>query len=147
MDPKTILKTLKEVSPFDLFLISFLLLPFVFDAWLGVLEELEFGIDAKYWSLGIVLAGYIIGIIAMLVGSNRQKERETARDLIIQYLTSKDYEMMSFERVRKNINLAYRDDFLEMLPVYFPSQLRKAKLKGSKPGIAIIIESEHEDEA
>ena len=48
MDPKTILKTLKEASPFDLFLVSFLLLPFVFDAWVGVLEKLEFGIFAKY---------------------------------------------------------------------------------------------------
>ena len=147
MDPKTILKTLKEASPFDLFLISFLLLPFVFEAWVGVLEKLEFGICAKYWSLGIVLAGYIVGVISMLVGSNRQKEREIARDQIVQYLTSKGYEMMSFERVRKNINQAYTDDFLEALPVYFPNLLRKAKLKGSKPGVARIIESENEDEA
>ncbi len=147
MDPKTILTTLKEASPFDLFLISFLLLPFVFDAWVGVLGKLELGVDAKYGSLGVVLVGYVVGVIAMLVGSNRQKEREISRDQILQYLTSKDFEMMSFERVRANINQAYTDEFLEMLPVHFPNQLRKAKLKGSKPGLARIIESAHEDEA
>ena len=147
MDPKTILKTLKEASPFDLFLISFLLLPFVFDAWVSVLERLEFGLSAKFWSLGIVLTGYIFGVITMLVGTNRQREREIARDQILQYLTSKNFEMMSFERIRKNINQAYKDEFLEILPVYFPNQLRKAKLKGSKPGLARIIESESENEA
>ena len=63
MDPKTILRTIKEASPFDLFLISFVLLPFVFDAWVDVLEKLKFGLCAKYWSLGFVLAGYIVGVI------------------------------------------------------------------------------------
>ena len=147
MDPKTILKTLKEASPFDLFLVSFLLLPFVFDAWVGVLEKLEFGICAKYWSLGIVLVGYIVGVVAMLVGSNRQREREMTRDQIIQYLTSKNFEFMSFERIRKNINQAYSDSFLETMPVHFPNQLRKAKLKGGKPGLARIIETDIENEA
>lgn len=147
MDPKTILKTLKEASPFDLFLISFLLLPFVFDAWVGVLEKLQVSIGPKYWALGIVLVGYVIGVIAMLVGSTRHREREVARDQIIHYLTSRNFEMMSCERIRKNINQAYSDDFLGALPVHFPNHLRKAKLKGSKPGLARITESNVEDEA
>ncbi|MCK4639706.1 MAG: hypothetical protein KAU06_00075 [Candidatus Marinimicrobia bacterium] len=147
MDPKTILKTLKDASPLDLFLVSFLLLPFVFDAWVGVLEKLEFGICAKYWSLGIVLVGYIVGVVAMLVGSNRQREREIARDQVIQYLTANNYKMVSFERIRININQAYSDSILETLPVHFPNQLRKAILKGGTPGLARITESEIENEA
>ena len=83
----------------------------------------------------------------MLLGSNRQREREVARDLIIQYLTNKNFEMMSFERIRKNISQAYSDTFLDTLPAYFPNQLRKAKLKGNKPGLARIIESDIENEA
>lgn len=146
MDPKTILNTLKETSPFDVFLISFLLLPFVFEAWVGVLEKLEFDISAKYWSLTIILVGYIIGVISMLHGTNKQKEREAARDQIIQYLTRKERKMMSFERIRSNINQAYTDAFLEKLPSCFPSLIGKAKLKGGKPGLARIIESESEED-
>ena len=146
MDPRTILKTLKEASPFDLFLISFVLLPFIFDAWIDVLNKLGFTNQATYISLAIVLVGYVIGIIAMLLGSTRERKRDIAKDQIIQYLTSKEYEMVSFERIRKNINKSYSDSFLETLPVAFANDIRKAKLKGSKAGLARIIESQSEDE-
>ena len=138
---------LKEASPFDLFLISFLLLPFVFDAWLGVTEKLQWGETAKVGALGVVLVFYVVGVVAMLQGSSRARRREVARDQIVQYLTSKNFEMMSYERVRKNINKAYADDFLESLVIHFPNDLRKAKLKGAKPGLARIMESETENEA
>lgn len=147
MDPKNILSVLKEASPFDLFLVSFFLLPFAFDAWLAVAEKLEFGVREKVCSLGIVLLAYIVGVVATLVGSSRARQREIARDQVIQYLTANDIEMMSFETVRKNINKAYTDKFLEGLVTHFPNDVRKAKLKGSKPGIARIIESENENEA
>ena len=147
MDPRSILKTLKEASPFDLFLVSFLVLPFVFDAWLGVTEKLQWSVSAKLSTLGIVLAFYIVGVVAMLQGSTRARRREVARDQVVQYLTSKNYEMMSYERVRININKAYSDEFLESLITHFPNDLRKAKLKGAKPGLARLIESETENEA
>lgn len=115
MDPKNILSALKEASPFDLFLVSFFLLPFAFDAWLGVAKKLEFGVTEKFCSLGVVLLAYIVGVVAVLLGSSRARRREIARDQIIQYLTANDFEMMSFERVRKNINKAYDDNFLEGL--------------------------------
>ena len=121
MDPKTILKTLKEASPFDLFLISFIALPFVFEAWLRILEKLELGLCAKYWSLVIVLLAYIVGVVAMLVGSNREKRREVAKDQIINYLTSNSYKMMTLETIRENINRGYTNEFLNTLPVNFPN--------------------------
>jgi len=147
MDPKTILKTLKEASPFDLFLISFIALPFVFEAWLRILEKLELGLCAKYWSLVIVLLAYIVGVVAMLVGSNREKRREVAKDQIINYLTSNSYNMMTLDTIRENINRGYKNEFLNSLPVHFPNELRRAKLKGNKPGLAIIIEENTENEA
>ena len=147
MDPKNILSALKEASPFDLFLVSFLLLPFVFDAWLGVAEKLQFGVTARCWSLGIVLAAYVVGVVVMLSGSSRSRRREIARDQIVQYLTAKNFEMMSYERVRKNINKAYSDEFLESLVTHFSNDLRKARLKGGKPGVARLVESENENEA
>ena len=147
MDPKTILNTLKEASPFDLFLISFIALPFVFEAWLRILEKLKLGLCAKYWSLGIILVAYSVGVVSMLVGSNREKRREVAKDQIINYLTQNSYKMMTLERIRENINRGYTDEFLISLPIHFPNEIRRAKLKGNKPGLAIISESDVENEA
>lgn len=147
MDPKTILKTLKDASPFDLFLISFIALPFVFEAWLRVLEKLELGLCAMYWSLGIVLLGYIVGVVAMLVGSNREKRREVAKDQVIGYLTTNSYKMMAFETIREKINQGYTNDFLNSLPIYFPNEIRRATLKGNKSGLARIVEESDENKA
>ncbi|WP_305910345.1 hypothetical protein Q9L42_000015 (plasmid) [Methylomarinum sp. Ch1-1] len=144
MDPKTILKTLKEASPFDLFLISFIALPFVFEAWLRILEKLELGLCAMYWSFVIVLLGYIVGVVAMLVGSNREKRREVAKDQIIGYLTANSYKMMTLETIREKINQVYTNDFLNSLPVHFPNEIRRATLKGNKPGLARITEENDE---
>lgn len=146
MDPKTILKTLKEASIFDLFLVSFLLLPFIFSAWLGVLNKLQICLRAQYWWLVAVLVAYVVGIVAMLLGSTRARNREVARDQIIGYLKAKDFEMMSFERVREKISKAYSDEFLEGLVKDFPNELRKARLKDQRPGIARIVESGVDDE-
>lgn len=146
MDPQKILKVLKDASPLDLFLISFVLLPFIFDAWINVLERLSFSPKAEYISLAIILAGYIIGLIVMLLGSTRERKRDIAKDQIIQHLTSKDHEMISFELIRKKINRSYSDDFLNSLPLAFPNYLRTARLKGAKPGLARIIEAQSENE-
>lgn len=146
MDAKTILNTLKEASPFDIFLVSFLLLPFVADGWLDVIEKLKLGDMARYWGVGIIIVTYFLGVVVMLIGTQRSNRREAAKDLIIQYLTTKDFEMMSFERVRKNINSSYSNDFLESLPIHFPTDIRRAKLKGGKPGLARIIETAIDDE-
>jgi hypothetical protein len=147
MDPKSILNTLKEASPFDIFLVSFLLLPFVVKAWVEVIDNLSLGLTAKYWGIAAVIVCYFIGVIIMLTGTNRERRREIARDQIIQYLTAKNYEMMSYERVQKNINKAYSNEFLDTLVTHFPNHVRKAKLKGGKEGIARIIESNVEVEA
>ena len=140
MDPKTILKTLKEASPFDLFLVSFIALPFVFEAWLRILEKLELGLCSMYWSLSVVLLAYIVGVVCTLVGSNREKRREIAKDQIIGYLTANSLKMMTLETIRQKINQSYADDFLNSLPVYFPNEIRRATLKGNKLGLARTIE-------
>ena len=146
MDPKNVLNALKEASPLDLFLLSFIALPFVFDAWLTVLEKLEFELCAQLWILGIIFLGYIIGIALMYVGSSKQRLRELAKHQIISYLTANSYTMMTLETIRKNIDKSYSDDFLNSLPVYFPSDIRRAKLRGNNPGLARIVEENGVDE-
>ena len=43
MDPKSILDALRKASPIDVFLVSFFLLPFAFEAWNTVLDDVGFG--------------------------------------------------------------------------------------------------------
>lgn len=145
MDAKTILKILKEASPFDIFLISFIALPFVFEAWLRILEQLELGLTARIWSLGFVLVAYTAGIVAMLVGTNREKRREVAKDQIINYLTSNSFEMMKLDTIREKLNQGYTDEFLNSLPVYYPNEIRRAKLKGNQPGLARITDEDNNE--
>lgn len=147
MDPKSIIATLKEASLLDLFLVSFIALPFVFDAWIGVLEKLELGSTVKYISLAIVLVAYTFGVGLMYVGSSRRKLRETATHQIVNYLTSNSFKMMALETIRENIDSGYDDKFLNSLPVHYPNEIRRALLKGHKPGLARMVEEPSADEA
>lgn len=145
MDTKSIINLIREASPLDLFLISFFLLPFVFNAELEILQDLGLESHVQLVALGIVLAGYLTGVIAMARNTSRARKREIARDAILNYLQAKDFTMVSFERIRKNINGGYGDAFLESVIAAHPNELRKAHLKGGKPSMARLVEDEIED--
>lgn len=146
MDPKNIISALREASPLDIFLVSFIALPFVFDAWINILEKLEFGPSAKCVSLGIIFVVYLIGVGLMYAGTNRRKLRETATHQIVSYLTSNSYKMMTLETIRTKIDSSYKDEFLNSLPVHHPNEIRRAVLKGNKPGLARIVEESSANE-
>lgn len=140
MDTKTILNILKQASPFDIFLISFIALPFVFQAWLEVLEKLNTSDTLKAWSLLVILLAYILGIFMMIIGVNKNKKREIAKDQIINYLTRNSLTMMKLETIQNKINKNYSDEFLNSLAIHFPNEIRRAKLKGGVTGLARITE-------
>ncbi len=98
--------------------------------------------SAKLWSLLAILLFYIVGVIAMLYGSNRQKRREIARDQIINYLTTKNLKMISLDGIRSYIDNNYSDTFLKTLIKEYPNDLRRAILKGGREGIGIIVEEQ-----
>jgi len=147
-DFSSILKLLKEASPFDVFLISFIALPFVLSAWLTIFEEL--GCQAKQLLIPLVavIAVYFAGICGMVVGTTREKKRDLAKDQIMTYLQSKGFVMMSLDMVRKKLNRSYTDSFLNSVIEAYPNDLRHARLKGSKRGVAIVaVETDEEEEA
>ncbi len=55
---------------------------------------------------------------------------------IVNHLNANSFEMVSFERIRKNINPAWSDDVLQQLIDYAPDRFRRALLRGGLPGIA-----------
>jgi hypothetical protein len=145
-DLSELLKSVKRASLFDVFVISFALLPFVLKAWVEVLSSLEVDECSKLWAIAGVVLLYIIGVIAMLVSNSRDKKREVAKDQVIGYLQSKGFKLVSFERIRERVNSSYSDEFLQSLPSRFPQDLRRATLKDSRPGLGRIVE-ESGDEA
>ena len=146
MGPREVFRTIKEASPFDLFLISCLLLPFIFESWISALKELNAEEWIMYASLVIILVGYIVGVALMLFGARRTKRKEDALKQVTNYLNSRDFRIMSFDRVRSAINGSYSDSFLDALVDEFPAELRRARLKGGRPGLGIIEVSNAEDE-
>lgn len=145
-DYSDFLKTLKQASLFDVFVVSFLLLPFIVQAWLDVLSKLTVPDTGKYWAVLAVVVFYIVGVTAMLLANGRTKKREVAKDQVIAYLQSKGFTYASFDKFRERINTGYTDKFLESLPNSFPQELRCAKLKSGKRGLGRILE-ETTDEA
>jgi len=58
-----------------------------------------------------------------------------AKDQILNYLERTNFKMVSFDRVRKNIDPNYNDDFLMNVIRTHHHILRRAILNGQKPGV------------
>lgn len=148
MNPSELMTTIKKATAFDIFLISFFALPFVFERWIGVLKKIGANIEQILWSLVILFAFYIITVVILVVDNHSKKRKEIAKDLILGYLQAKDFKMMSFKRIRQKFNSNYSDDFLVKLVQEFPKEIRMAKLKDGKPGIGrVVAEISAEEEA
>lgn len=138
MNVSEIMSTIKKATAFDIFLISFFVLPFVFDAWIEVLTKIGANPCQIFWSLVVLFILYVVAVVVLVVDNNNKKRKEIAKDLILGYLQSNNHKMMSFERIREKLNSNYSDEFLEKLVQDFPKDIRRAKLKGDKPGIGRV---------
>lgn len=148
MNVSEIMSTIKKATAFDIFLISFFSLPFVFNAWIEVFTKIAATTEQIFCSLVILFVLYVVTVIILVVDNYSKKRKEIAKDLIVGYLQSKNYKMMSFEKIREKLNSAYNNEFLEKLVQEFPKEIRRAKLKGDKPGIGrVVVETSGEEEA
>ena len=66
-----------------------------------------------------------------------QLDTSIAKDLILEYLNGNGFRMVSFERIRENIDHRYDNDFLMQVITNNLDIFRKAKLRGGKPGVKI----------
>jgi hypothetical protein len=57
---------------------------------------------------------------------------------IINYLNAHNYRMVSFERIRENINAGYSDEVLLALIDKTPETFRRVRLAENKPGIGLV---------
>jgi ribosomal protein L17 len=114
-DISKILDAFRQITAFEVVLVSVFLVAWLAGAWLGVLNQLELSLTAKYWILASLAVLYVIGVILVLVERHRRiiaveakeeadrkakeakeeaeriaeeakKEKEAARDEIIAYI-------------------------------------------------------------
>jgi len=69
---------------------------------------------------------------------NARAEMDRVAAHIDNYLTANNFRMVTFDRVRKNINEGYTDDMLQRLIDERPERFRRVKMKGSRPGIGRV---------
>jgi hypothetical protein len=67
-------------------------------------------------------------------------ETERMAQHIINYLRANNFTMVSFERVRENINESYSDEMLLRLIDESPHRFRRTRLPGNRPGVGIVAE-------
>lgn len=129
----SVLNTIRRAKPLDLFLLSFLLLPFVFEKWTEVLTKLGVSQHVMYaWLIGVLL-GYTACVVAFVFRSYRRQKAQFIRDQIIAYLQSKTLPIMSFDRVRARLQRPYDDDYLDSVIREFSTELRHARLNPHFP--------------
>lgn len=64
-----------------------------------------------------------------------ENDLQLAKDLILEYLDDNGYRMMSFERVRENIDQHYTNEFLAEVIAQNEHIFANARIRGGKPGL------------
>ncbi len=67
-----------------------------------------------------------------------QEELDRMAQHIATYLRENNFTMVTFERVRQNINPGYSDEKLSRLIDLSPSVLRRVQMRGNQPGIGLV---------
>ncbi len=165
-DLAKILNAARQITAFEVVLVSVISLPWLAGAWFVVLDRLEIGLDGKRWGLGIAAAVYVIGVILALVERHRRiiaeearkeaeeakekaeeakkeefRRREAAKNQILAYLDNLEkttgHKIAFNERIREKVDPSYSDEFLDSLVKDFSTILAKRKRKSDgKVGLA-----------
>jgi hypothetical protein len=138
VDPKRTLSVIRAASPYEYLFVALMILPPLLIAWLAVTEKLRFSDEWAKLTVAIVLVAYLLAGLLLLAGSILQRDRKVACLQILSYLDSRQFKVMSFDRVRQNISSRYTDQFLDSVVRAYPELLRPARLKGKKVGVAKV---------
>ncbi|HEX3067111.1 MAG TPA: hypothetical protein VHX14_00955 [Thermoanaerobaculia bacterium] len=59
---------------------------------------------------------------------------------ILNYLRAKQFTKVSFEKIRRNINSGYSDEFLLAMIDSAPNRWRRARMEAGKPGLSLVAD-------
>ncbi len=144
MSLEEVIRIIRDEGALGIILVALFGLPILAVQWISLFEALAI---PPAVGLGLLIL-IVVPLILWLLSKRKVSARNTvARDKILAYLDSRSFRMMSFERVRQNLDTRYSNEFLEALIDEFPETFRKAKLKGNKIGLARLNQEEEADPA
>ena len=119
---------IKRSSWFDLLLLGLVLTPASLLGWAKVLEFVEVPTSSRrVWI--ITLAIMHGGAIALMIwGSARYKKLFRTLTLVLGYLVSKNFMMVSFKQLREKYGDEYTDAYMMKVIKEFPQYLRIGRL-------------------
>lgn len=88
--------------------------------------------------LPVILADLKKAVASLRRSGNVVGEMDRIAAHIENYMNANKFTMVSFERVRENINASYTNDLLRRLIDERPEKFRRAKLKGNKCGLGRV---------
>jgi hypothetical protein len=139
-EAKSIISLIRDSSPADITVVSFVILPILLAAWSLFLNSLS-ALDTQPATKGYLLIGllvvYVGGVFAMKSSESAKEKRARAAKHIRNRLERRSKHLGSFDYIRRTVNSDYCDDFLTAIVEEFPDDFRRAQIKGGKPGIAL----------
>ena len=72
------------------------------------------------------------------IEQKRKAENDRVAAHVENYLRAKNFSMVSFEKIRENVNENYSNDLLLRLIDESPAKFRRVKIKGGRPGIGLV---------
>jgi hypothetical protein len=143
----SIVSVIRQARTFETLIVSILVLPIFLGSWILILKQL----NANLWNSSIIILTLLIlmfflGVFIMKYYQWREYKMEIARNCIMNFLLSKNWNRISFDLIRNKFNTKWDNKFLQNVIIKFNSDFTIAKIKGGKQGVKLIeIEQEQEE--
>lgn len=134
-DLKSLHHWVRSASISEVVFVSALVLPLYLSFYSYTLENIY-----PQWKLAGTLVGlalYLIGLIWMKFAQTREETNLHDLTRISRYITDKNFQFMSFEKIAE-IDPKFDEDRVRELIAHFPEHIRLAKLKDNKKGIKVL---------
>jgi len=141
-DIKILFQIIKDASHVHIMIISFLVLPFVLDAWVSLFQKIPGLKGHELISLIIVFIAFGILLVFAIPKDKHNKKLENIKDLTINYMIANNFTSVGFDVIREKFNGKIAEqEFIEIINTY-PDLLRLATIKidsnNTKPGFGMI---------
>ena len=142
-EAKSIIDIVRDSSFGELFFTSLIILPIYLGSWVVVLKQ----VDKSLWGynsliLLILILSYVLTLIVMKHYQSKDKKIENASIKIRQYILSRNWTRMSYERIQKNIDHSFNQELIDSILDKYPEDFRVGTIKGGKKAIVVLGEEE-----
>ncbi|MFD2567020.1 hypothetical protein [Pseudotenacibaculum haliotis] len=142
-EAKSVIDIVRESSFGELFFTSLIILPIYLGSWIVVLKQINKTLWEKSSLVLILLVlAYILTLVIMKFYQSKDQKIEKASIKIRQYILSRNWTRMSYERIKKNIDHSFTPELIDNILNKYPEDFRIGTIKGGKKAIVVLGEEE-----